>query len=441
MAAVQVDMADNPAMLSASEALSRMRSGMLSSEALVRACLDRAEIREPQVRAWCHIDPERVMAEARARDQAKAKPVLNGVPIAFKDMILTQDMPTQYNSPIYRGFSPGIDAACVMTLRAAGAVVFGKNDTVEFGAIGRRALTRNPHDLARTPGGSSSGSAAAVADFHVPIALGTQTGGSIMRPASFCGVYGMKPTWNLVCNEGAKMFAPTLDTIGWFARSAQDLALIYDVFDPEPAVGTTLDVARARIAICRTPVWQHAEPGTRQALAGAADLLRAAGATIVDLELPSIFGQLPELQDLIMAAEGRGTFLSEYRAHYDQLDSRFRRHVENADGYTRGQLRSAYDVAASCRAIFDDIAAGYDAILTPSTVGEATLGLESTGSYIFNGMWTLLHVPCVNVPGFVGPNGMPIGLTVTGARFADRQVLAVAEAFGSVFAINGQRFE
>jgi Asp-tRNA(Asn)/Glu-tRNA(Gln) amidotransferase A subunit family amidase len=427
--------------LTATEALECMRSGGLSAEALARACLARVEARDQLVHAWTHVDPNQVMAAARAGDGQVAKGPLSGVPIGIKDVILTRDMPTQYNSPIYQGFSPGIDAACVMILRAAGALIFGKTDTVEFAATGRRALTCNPHDLERTPGGSSSGSAAAVADRHVPIALGTQTAGSIVRPASFCGVFGMKPTWNLVSNEGAKMFSPTLDTIGWYARSAEDLALVYDVFDPEPTAEAVLDIAEARIAICRTPVWDQAGPATRTALADAVELLRKAGATVIDLELPSPFERLPELQTLIMRAEARGTFLSEYRAHYDLLGASFREQVENIDDYTRDQLRAAYDVAAQCRAVFDDIAAGYDAVLAPSTVGEATVGLESTGSYVFNGLWTLLQAPCINVPGFTGPNGLPVGLTVTGPRFADRKVLAASAALGRLFAGGGRSHE
>jgi Asp-tRNA(Asn)/Glu-tRNA(Gln) amidotransferase A subunit family amidase len=422
------------AMQTATQMIAAMQTGALSAETLARACLDRIDLREPSIHAWAYIDPDQAIAKARACDAADAKLTLNGLPIGIKDMILTRDMPTQYNSPIYPGFAPVIDAACVMTLRAAGAVIFGKTATVEFGATGRRAATCNPHDYERTPGGSSSGSAAAVADFHVPIALGTQTGGSIMRPASFCGVYGMKPTWGVVCNEGAKMFSPSLDTLGWFTRSAADLALMYDLFDPEPSAQPALDIAASRIAICRTPVWDHADIATRDALARAEALLRAAGATVVDLELPTPFEQLPGHQDLIMRVEGRATFLSEYRAHYDLLHDSFRGHVENVSGYTRDRQRVAYDEAARCRAMFDELAAGYDAVLAPSTVGEAPLGLDSTGAYIFNGMWTLLHVPCINVPGLTGPNGLPIGLTVTGPRFADRRVLAAAEALGHLFA-------
>ena len=380
------------------------------------------------------------MARARDLDDAHANGcvgTLQGVPVGIKDVILTLDMPTQYNSPQYRGFHPGLDAACVSLLRSAGALVFGKTETVEFGATGAVAPTRNPNRPTHTPGGSSSGSAAAVADGHVPLALGTQTGGSIVRPASYCGVYGMKPTWNLVSREGAKMFSVSLDTIGWFARSAADLGLLLDVFDPDaptaPAA-TPFDLSTARVAVCRSPAWPQADEATRQAMTNATDLLHAAGAQLVDLELPAPFETLGLLQDVVMRAEGRSAFLAEYRAHGSALHESFRGQVENVAGFTRAQLCSAYDIAAACRARFDDIASAYDAVLTPSTVGEAPVGLAATGSLAFNAMWSLLHVPCINVPGLVGPGGLPVGLTLTGPRFSDRTLLGVAAALGALFA-------
>lgn len=427
---------ESPAFLTASEALARLRTRELSVETLALACLAQVKKRDPLVRAWSFVDPEQVLARARELDRIGATGSmgpLHGLPIGIKDVILTVDMPTQYNSPIYQGFHPHIDAACVSILRAAGALIFGKTDTVEFAATGRKALTRNPRDLERTPGGSSSGSAAAVADFHVPLALGTQTGGSMIRPASFCGAYAIKPTWNLVNRDGAKVYAVTLDTIGWYGRSVADLALLYEVYDPERASVPALNLSEARIAICRSPVWDKADPATKEALATASQKLKEAGAQVIDLELPSPFEELPGLQHLIMRTEGRSAFLAEYRTHYDQLHQSFRDHVENSDGTTRDQLRRAYDIAASCRARFDEIAASFDAVLTPSVVGEATVGLASTGDYIFNAMWTLLHVPCVNIPCFKGPNGLPVGLTVTGPRFSDRHVLAAAEALSTLF--------
>jgi len=427
-------MTDDPALLTATEALGRLRGGTLTVEALTRSCLDRIAARDADVRAWTYIDPDLALRQARELDRAGPTGPLHGLPVGIKDVILTRDMPTQYNSPIYQGHHPKVDAACVTLLRAAGALILGKTDTVEFAATGRRALTRNPHDLGRTPGGSSSGSAAAVADFHTALALGTQTGGSTIRPASFCGIWGFKPTWGLVSREGAKTYAPSLDTIGWFARSAADLSLIHDVFDPEPAAAPKRDLKAARIALCRTPQWGLADAASQMALTSGAETLRAAGATVTTLELPSDFDDLAAAQLLVMRAEGRAAFLAEYRTSAEDLGASIREQVENVDGYRREDLLRAYDLAARCRVLFDALAAPFDAVLTLSAVGEATPGLESVGDPVFNGMWTLLHGPCANAPGLCGPEGLPIGLTLTGPRFSDRTVLGVAAAIGNLFA-------
>ncbi|WP_373987324.1 amidase [Duganella sp. BuS-21] len=424
-------MKTEPSQLSASELAPLLASGRLTAEAVARSCLERVSLRDGELRAWAFVAPDAVIEQARALDRAGPRGPLFGIPVGVKDVILTRDMPTQYNSQIYRGFHPRIDAACVATLRAAGALIFGKVDTVEFAATGRPAPTRNPHHPAHTPGGSSSGSAAAVADFHVPLALGTQTGGSMIRPASYCGVYGFKPTWNLVSPEGAKMFSATLDTIGWFGRSAADLALMLRVFDPESA--PPLALAGARVALCRSPVWRQADADTRAAFEGAAERLRLAGAEVVELTLPAPFERLPALQLLIMRAEARGTFLAEHRMHAAELHASLNAMVENAHGISRAQLCEAYDTAAACRAAFDRIAAAYDVVLTPSTVGCAPAGLEQTGPLTFNGIWSLLQVPVANVPGFTGAGGLPVGLSVTGPRFADARVLAAAQALGALF--------
>jgi Asp-tRNA(Asn)/Glu-tRNA(Gln) amidotransferase A subunit family amidase len=268
---------------------------------------------------------------------------------------------------------------------------------------------------------------------HVPLALGTQTGGSIIRPASFCGVFAMKPTWGIVSYEGAKSFAPSLDTIGWFGRSAADLALLYDVFDAERAPASTLTLPNLRIAVCRSPAWNHAEDATREALAEAETRLRAEGARIQEMNLPVGFERLVDLQNRIMRCEGRSTFLSEYRAHPSLLHENIRGQVENVDRFSREDLRMAYDAAAACRVTFDRLASEFDAVLTPSAAGEAPLGLDHTGTFVFNAIWTLLHAPCINFPGFTGSAGLPVGLTLVGPRFADRRVLAAAACMEQLF--------
>lgn len=412
--------------LTATEAIDRIRIGTLSAEQLTHACLDRIEERDPSLKAWTHVSRAGVLDEARALDKRPAAGRLHGIPVAVKDVIEVQGMPTRYNSAIYQDHVSAMDAACVATLRAAGAVIIGKTDTTEFAAAGRDAATGNPHDLTRTPGGSSSGSAAAVADCHVALALATQTGGSTIRPGSFCGVYAMKPSWSLVSREGAKLYSITLDTIGWYARSVADLALMCDVFgieDDEPA--EPRPSATLKIAICRSPAWSAAEPATVRALGDARAKLAGAGVELVDLDLPEPFERLIECHRIILYREGQAAFWNLYQSDLDRLHDDFKHRVENRDGYSNAMLRDAYDVAASCRAAFDGIAGGFDAVLTPSAPGEAPVG-RRPGDPVFNLIWTLLHVPCINIPVTTGPAGLPVGLTVTGPRFTDRKLLAVA---------------
>jgi Asp-tRNA(Asn)/Glu-tRNA(Gln) amidotransferase A subunit family amidase len=345
-------------------------------------------------------------------------------------VFLTADMPTGYNSPLYQGYQPSVDAGVVALLRGQGALLVGKTHTAELGAIGAPPPTTNPHDPRRTPGASSSGSAAAVAAGHVPLALGTQTAGSVIRPASFCGIYAMKPSWGLVGRDGAKPFAPTLDTIGWFARSLADLALLYHALVADPRRPDS--PAQPRIALCRTPFWGHAEPATVAAMDDAGRRLAAAGCAVSELVLPAAFDALIEAQIRIMRAEGARSFLPEYRRDPAGLHPRLREMVAQA-GAAPG-LAADYDAAAACRAQFDALAAGFDGVLCPSAVGEAPVGLSQTGDYRFNGLWTLLHVPCINLPFWRGPNGLPVGLTLTGARYADPALLAAGARLAAVLA-------
>lgn len=427
-----------PERLTATEALRLISSGQLQAETLAKACLNRIEQRDPDVRAWTHVDSDHVLHQARTRDAHKVRGPLHGIPVGVKDTLFTQDMPTSYNSPHFQDFFPKIDAASVAVLRAAGTVILGKNDTVEFAVNGRRAATRNPHDLRHTPGGSSSGSAAAVADFQVPLSLGTQTGGSVIRPASYCGVYAMKPTWNAVPHEGSKVCAASMDTLGWYARSVDDLELLCDVFelcDDEP---TRLDSLNcARIAVCRSPVWDQALPATRNALKQCVDVLRAAGAEVAELELDEPFGQLTEAHKTIMQSEMRSAFLAEKVLLGDALYPELKQILRNDRGLTRAAQREAYDLAAQCRVRFDRLAAPFTAVLTPSTPGEAPRGLDDTGVATFNRIWTLLHTPCINLPGFVGPNELPVGLTLTGPRFSDRRLVAVARLMADLMPRQG----
>ena len=418
-----------PNELTAAELSAAIAAGRVGVEDAARACLDRVAARDPAVRAWSFVDPAAVLRRARELDKLPRRGPLHGIPVGVKDMIDTADMPTQHNSPVFEGHRPALDAACVSILRSAGAIILGKTDTTEFAAAGRRAATHHPLDPGRSPGGSSAGSAAAVADFHVPLALGTQTAGSTMRPASFCGVFAMKPTWGAVSREGVKHYAPSLDTLTWFARSVADLGLLCDafaVYDDAPPRSVAL--AGARFALCRTPMWPHAEPGTREAMAAAAERLRAADATVTELTLPPAFDRLTEVQATIMLGEGRAAFLDLARRHGSALHDDFHARVENRTGITRAALLDAYDTAARCRTGFDALAGDYDAVIVPSARGEAPGYADGPGDAVFNRMWTLLHGPSVNVPALGGPTAMPVGVTLLAPRYRDRQLLAVAAA-------------
>lgn len=422
------------AQLSARDTAAQVRSGEISVSDVAEAIIARYEQRNAAVQAFAYFDAEYLREQARQLDAAATRGPLHGVPIAIKDVIDTKDMPTEHNSVRYRGSRPGVDASCVDTLRQAGALFVGKTVTTEFAASNVGGPTRNPHDPARTPGGSSSGSAAAVADFQAALALGTQTGGSTIRPASFTGSYGWKPTWNSISREGVKMFSATCDTVGLFARTATDLALLADVFDLDPPQSPApLRLSEVRIGVCRSPAWPTALAATQQALALGAQTLSAAGGQVSELDLPPLFDGLAEAHRIIITREGRSAFLGEYRAAQGPADT-FQAMVENQSRTTPAQCRAAYELADRCRAAIDGLLGRYDVLLTPSATGEAPLGLESTGDAAFNSLWTVLQVPVVTVPGHTGPAGLPVGLSLVGRRYEDRRVLAIAELVGAEWA-------
>lgn len=419
--------------LSASQASARMAAGQLSSERYTQALLDRIAERDPLIRAWAYVDPENAMAQARARDREPRRSALHGIPVGVKDVINTRDLPTQHNSPLYQGHHPGEDANCVGVLRAAGAVILGKTETLEFACGGQVPPTRNPRDVERTPGGSSSGSGAAVADGMVPLALATQTGGSTIRPASFCGVYGMKPTFGRISFEGAKHYSAHLDTVGLLARSARDLSLLGQIFHlAREDELLPCPVAGLRIALCETPMWKHAEADAQAALHEAGRLLALAGATVRLLVLSAPFEALTQQHDNIMQDGGRGAFLPEYIASPERLHEEFRRKVENQFGFTGGQMREALDAAALRRIDFERELGGFDAVLTLSAPGIATPGIATQGMATFNRIWTALHVPCISVPGMRGAHGLPIGMQLVQRRYEDARLLQVATAVASV---------
>ena len=304
-------------------------------------------------------------------------------------------------------------------LRSAGAILIGKTETIEFAAHGRLPVTRNPHDFTRTPGGSSSGSAAAVADMMVPLTLGTQTGGSVIRPASFCGVFGFKPTWGSISAEGAKLFSVTLDTIGWYARDIEDIALLAKIYEISSAEEPTL--TGLKLAYCETPYWDRATADGQTAFRSTLDKLRAAGASVTELEFGDEFSAINDLKERVMRGEGRVAFLNLHHKAPDQLSPGIRARMGRNDDLL---LRKALDDAAMLRIAFDKTAEPFDAVLTPAATGVAPEGLHYAGDPIFNGLWTLLHVPCLSLPVMTGEKGLPIGLQLVGPRYADARVIA-----------------
>ncbi len=410
--------------LTATAAAAAIRAGELTSEQLVSACLDRIAARDDVVHAWAHLDPEAALAAARRADAAPPSGPLHGVPVGVKDLLDTADAPTAYGSPVHAGNRPGRDAAAVANLRVAGAVVLGKTVTTEF-ALFHPGPTTNPHDPGRTPGGSSSGSAAAVADRMVPVALGTQTAGSIVRPAAFCGTYGCKPTFGVVPTTGCRPIGPSLDTIGPLARSVDDLALVTGVL-----AGAADRYAGHRdrtpsVAFARTHEWEHADDTTRDAITTlAADL------ALPEVVLPADFAGLVAAQGAIMDAEAAVALDDVWRNHPDELSAELRGLLARGRATPEADVAAAHLLVAACRAALPAAFAGHDVLLVPAAVGEAPEGLTATGDPVFCRIWTALGAPAVAVPGLRGPHGLPLGVQVVAVPGHDVEALAAAAMVG-----------
>ena len=412
--------------LTATEIVRAIADGKATCEAVARACLERIAAREPQVQAWQYLDPDYVITQARALDKRATRGPLHGVPFAIKDIIDTCDMPTEYGSPIHAGHRPKADAACVALGRRAGGVLMGKTVTTEFANM-TPGKTRNPHDPARTPGGSSSGSAAAVADYMAALAIGTQTTGSTIRPASFCGVFGYRPTWGDLRLARVMEAAGSLDTLGLIARSIEDIALYRDVLlgvapQPLPAESGT-----PRIGFCRTHLWPIIEPATQKLLEDAAKRLAQCGAKVIDVTLPPEFEQLMDAHRWISSFEFARNFTWEIENHWEQISERLRNgRLKDGLSCSFERYRDARAVAEKCRAMFDDAIGDCDVLLTPAATGEAPMGLDSTGNAAPSTLWTTLHVPCVTVPVFKGPAGLPVGAQLIARRNDDPKLFSAA---------------
>ena len=412
---------------SAGELVAALQRRELRAIDVTEHCLERIAARESVIHAWVSLDPAYAREQARALDAAPIRGPLHGVPIGVKDIIDTADFPTQYGSPIYRDHCPAQDAACVASARAAGAVVLGKTVTTEFAHLAP-AATVNPHNLAHTPGGSSSGSAAAVADGMVPLAFGTQTGGSIIRPASYCGVVGYKPSFGLIGRAGVKLLAESLDTVGALARTVADAALFVGALTRrhDLIAMPRLD-GRLRVGVCRPHAWSEGAPEVAAAIEQAERVLAAAGATVRLIELPRAFAAHVEAHAEILGYEAVRNLADERRNHGEQLSAAVRELLEAGGRVTATRYRTARAVADTCRRRLAAVLGECHVLLTPSSTGEAPAGLESTGSPVMNRLWTLLHVPCVGVPWGRGPRGLPVGLQVVGRLDDDARTLAAAE--------------
>ncbi len=410
-----------------------MRDGWATVEAVVRSAFDRIDEREADLRAFAWLDSAGALAAARSVDARPDRGPLAGVTVGVKDIINTADMPTSYGSPIYSGHRPVADASCVVALRAAGAVIPGKTVTTEF-AASNPSGTRHPLNPDVTPGGSSSGSAAAVAAQMVSAALGTQTAGSVIRPSSYCGVVGFKPTFGRINRAGVKPFAESLDTIGVIARRVADVGLVAGAFDGRDDWMAPEALASApRLALCRTPYWDQAQDDGRAALEEAARRLARSGASVTPFDLPGSFAVLNDVQGTIMWYEGRRAFAHELATAASQISPLLSGLLAKAASTSPRDYDRAQLAAARARSEVDSVFDDFDAILTLASPGSPPPLTEgSTGRPIFNALWTLLHLPCVTVPGLFGDHGLPVGTQLVGRNGGDARLLAVAAWVESV---------
>lgn len=423
------------------DAAAQLREGRLKATELVEACLARIDAAEPEVQAWTFLDREHALRQAQAADRhhegSRALRPLHGVPIGIKDLFDTADMPTEFGSALHAGRRPQQDAAAVAMLRAAGAVIMGKTVTTEY-AYFHPGKTRNPHDPTRTPGGSSSGSAAAVAAGMVPGAIGSQTNGSVIRPAAFCGVVGFKPTHGLIPRSGALLLSRTLDHVGVFARSVEDAALLaqvlvgFDAGDPDTRQGARPSFVesvaseppvRPRLAFVRSPAWTHVEPAMRDGFAG---LVQRLGECVTEVDIGPAFAPAYDHHRAIMEVEMAHNFRHDYDRGAAQLSQMLRKLIERGRETPAVRYLEAVAGARPLNAALNPVFAEYDAIITPSAPGEAPRGLEATGNPVFNTLWTYLGTPAVSLPLLRSQAGLPLGVQLVGRRGDDARLLRTA---------------
>jgi len=427
--------------LSATEAARLIREGVIGSEELIEACLARIREADPEVEAWAYLDPAYALEQARARDaeRREGRPVgpIHGVPVAIKDIFDTGDMPTEDGTVLHAGRTPRDDATVVAMLRSVGAVIMGKTVTPELATFSP-GKTRNPHNREHTPGGSSSGSAAAVASGMVPLALGSQTNGSTIRPAAFCGVYGFKPTFGLISRGGVLKLSRTLDQVGVFGRSLEDVAFVaehligYDRRDPDTRPRARLPLMQTAmedpplpplLAYVKGPVWDRTSEETKEAFS---ELVSTLGERVVEIELPGLVSQALDWHQTIMEAEMAANLDREWEKGRERLSPSLQAQL------ARGRDVRAFDYQQAIARIplinegFEDIFERCDAIVTPAAAGTAPKGLDATGDPAFCTLWTLCGMPALNLPLMRGENGLPLGVQLVGRRDGDARLLRTA---------------
>jgi len=418
-----------PYQLTLGQMVKALRTKTLTSEALVTSCLERIAAVDPEVLAWARLDGNAALSRARQLDQEPPRSLLHGIPIGVKDIIDTDDFITSYNSPIYQTHRPSTNANIVTRALDAGAIVLGKTTTQEFATRGNISPTRNPHSALHSPGGSSSGSAAAVGASMVPLALSSQTAGSIVRPASYCGVVGFKASYGLIDISGVKRMSPTLDTLGWHTRSVQDAAIALSLLSnwqglQEFERGLTTELI---VGICEDPFWPLAETATREALSLARERLERAGVRIIQISLPSGFEKLGAALDVIGDVEGLASLEHEWLNHRGGLSAGVHEKLQRAQTIKPQVYEEAKRLARTCSEQSASLFAGATCILTPSSPGYAPLlELKDPGDSCFSKLWTILGMPSVNIP-IPLPGPLPIGLEIICPKGQDTLALQTAQ--------------
>ncbi len=415
-----------PNTLTATELAHQIDSGAVTAEAIVRAHLDRIDKRDGDVLAWSHLARDAALERARVLDRGPRQGLLHGIPMGVKDIIDSHDQPTTYGSPIYRTHQPLADAATIALAKDAGAILLGKTVTTEF-ANRHPGPTRNPHNPAHTPGGSSSGSAAGVSDFQIVLATGTQTGGSVIRPAAFCGVVGYKPSYGHFPTAGMKANTEWLDTIGAYARSVEDIALFRAALMAIPFTSISKLGTPPRIAVCFTHHRDELSPEGTKALNDAAAALARAGAQVKEIELPAPVRDMSEGQKTLSAFDGPRAHADEARRFPHLLSESLKKDkLEAGSKIDYATWVAARKLGDTGRAAVDALFGDIDVILTAPAKGEAPLGLERTGDATFNLLWTYLWMPCVTLPFAKGPTGLPVGIQLVGRQHEDARLLDIA---------------